>query len=170
MTMAIQLKPAPRNNMPIETYTEDKVAQNQVADRSKSFLISLSSGIEFGLELKETRGVSSFGRIIPIPGTARTIIGVTYFRGGIEAAVDLGALWNMASLNLTKRSRAVLVEAEGRRAVLIVDSLVDLIDCDPGDLDLEKTNWLLTGQIGEINKNERKIPLISAALLLQSIA
>ncbi len=156
--------------MSIEINTGNEEAPDQIKSDSRSLLIALSSGVEFGLELKDTRGVSSFGRIIPIPGTAPAILGVTYFRGGIEAAVDLGVVWNGSSIRNSSKSRAILIEAEGRRAVLIVDTLIDLYDCNPSDLNLNHNVWPLTGQIGEINFSERKAPFISVALLLQSIA
>ncbi len=155
--------------MPDEISTGDTESPQPITKNLHSFLIGRSSGIEFGLDLTETRGVSTFGRIIPIPGTAPSIIGLTYFRGGIEAAIDLGLVWSNSSALITSESRAVLIEVEGRRAVLVVDSLLDLFDCGPNDLRIDEGKYRLTGQIGEIRKDGSQVPLISAALFLQSI-
>lgn len=135
----------------------------------KSFIICQSSGIVFALYLDETRGVSTLGRIIPTPGTAKSVVGLTYFRGGIEAAIDLGEIWNTKSLD-NPSSHAVLVEAGGRRAVIIVENLIDLFDSNSELENLGKSGKELIGQVGSILFNRRKTPVISALLLLQSIA
>jgi len=135
----------------------------------KSFIISQSSGIVFALHLDETRGVSTIGRIIPTPGTAPSITGLTYFRGGIEAAVNLGEIWKTKSSE-KPGGHAILVEAGGRRAVLIVEDLIDLFDSNSELENLGEAGKELIGQVGSIQFNGRKIPVISALLLLQSIA
>jgi len=82
-----------------------------------------------GLPLQESRGVSIPGRVTPIPGSPATLAGLLYFRGGIEAVIDLARVWGDPSPRRTPRSRAVLIEAEGMRGVIIFDELWDLAEC-----------------------------------------
>ncbi len=138
-------------------------------DNYRSFLISSAAKVEFCLDLADTRGVSTIGKIIPIPGTVKSIVGLTYFRGGIEAAVDLRQIWEASLDEVEKITHAVLVEAEGRRAVLLVDSLIDLYNCNPVEASSQYATSSFIGQDGEIKFNGRTIPIISAGLLLKSI-
>jgi len=78
------------------------------------------------LPLADARGVETPGKITTIPGSPPTLAGLTYFRGGIEAVINLPAVWGEAASPRRASARAVLIEAEGMRGILIFDELLDI--------------------------------------------
>lgn len=151
----------------------------------------------FAISLSHCRGVAPAGRVTPIPGAPAAIAGLVYFRGGIEAAVDLRVVWGDPPSPPGHDARAVLIEAEGMRAVLLVDHLLDLFDAPQSALtsgngsnppyppfnrrggfilpfnrrgEHSGSAEALVGVAGHILWNDRDVALLSAARLLHHLS
>ncbi|MFH0765857.1 MAG: chemotaxis protein CheW [Calditrichota bacterium] len=83
-------------------------------------------GVLVGLPVKFVKGVDRVNQATSLPETPGFITGLIYFRGGIEAAVDLGVILGGDKFTRSDKSRAVLTEAEGLRGAVIFDELLDM--------------------------------------------
>lgn len=120
------------------------------------------------LELSQVRGVGQIGKIVPLPGAPHGVAGLVFFRGGIEAALDLKAIWESGQQLPSATTLAALVEAEGLRAVLLFDALTDMIDIAPVSLiEFDDNAKLLAGVTGRFVLPSSEIWLVSPARLLR---
>lgn len=156
--------------MPVYNNNLDISIPLETPDAKRLFLVGKAADQEFAIDLKEARGVATVGKIIEVPGANESISGLTYFRGGVEAVVDLAMVWGKGRIIENKQSRVVLVEADGRRAVIMVEELFDLFSSNPQNVTEEANAYELIGQVGTVLWNEVSIPLISASKILQSIS
>jgi chemotaxis signal transduction protein len=93
-----------------------------------TYLIGRVRDCLIALPINVVKGVNRLGHLTPLPGSPGPIAGVLYFRGGIEAAIDVGMIWGKESLISTKKSMQVLVESEGLRGVFLFDVLLDMVE------------------------------------------
>lgn len=82
------------------------------------------------IPLEFTRGVASTVKVTPLPGSLDEVRGLVFLHGGIEALIDLNIVRSRQPTHTTTTSRLVLVEAEGRRAVLLVDDAVEMVNAN----------------------------------------
>jgi len=94
-------------------------------------LIGRIRGVLTGLPVKFIKGIDHFSPPTPLPEMPQFMAGLIYFRGGIEAAVDLGILLGGDKFAFAEKSRAVLTEAEGLRGVVLFDELIDMPVLNP---------------------------------------
>ena len=117
--------------------------------------------------LSDSRGVSIPGKVTPIPGAPLSLAGLIYFRGGIEAVVNLAAVWGEERGALAESSRAILLESEGMRAVVIFDDLLDLYDCRKSELRESRSG--LAGITSLFDWQGKDVALLSGSELLRYV-
>ncbi len=138
-------------NLAITTFIKARVADTLVA-----------------LPIGDAKGVSVPGKVTRIPGAAPDLAGLIYFRGGIEAAIDLGQIWRGVPALNQPTARAVLIESEGVRVVVIFDELLDLLDLDSESIKPEVGG--LPGIAGRVEWGGEEMLLFSSQLLFQRLA
>lgn len=74
-----------------------------------------------------------------VPGTKPGIRGVMILRGDVEVVLDVRTLLGLPRIHLVPRCRVVMVERDGVRAGLLVDSVEDVAGFPPDHpLDVER--------------------------------
>jgi chemotaxis signal transduction protein len=120
------------------------------------------------LSITDARGVSTASKLTRIPGSSQTIAGLVYFRGGIEAIIDLSAIWNGREGSSNQNGRAVLIEAEGMRGVILFDRLWDLFDSPKSSI--KQYEGSMPGIIGTVVWRERELLVIGGSELLRYLS
>jgi len=137
------------------------------ADLTISLIIGSIGRRLAAVQLSDSRGVSIPGKVTSIPGAPLSLSGLVYFRGGIEAVVNLAAVWGETSVNFPTTARSVLLEAEGMRAVVIFDELLDLYDCPKNDL--RSSDIELAGISSVFDWRGKEVFLLSGSELLRYV-
>lgn len=78
------------------------------------------------LPISEVKGIELAPPITKLPNSMPILAGLVYFRGGIEAAVDLRSILNNEPFTHNSATRAALIEKQGVRAVVLLDEIVDM--------------------------------------------
>ncbi len=134
-----------------------------------TYLVGQIAERAVAVELSQVRGVGRLEKIVKLPGAPKGIIGLMFFRGGIEPVLDLSVIWDNAKFTSNKNSMVALIEAESLRGLLLFDALTDMIDIQP-DLvkPLEDNKTYPIGLDGEFELQDKVFWIISPTKLLRS--
>ena len=79
---------------------------------------------EYALPVRCVPEVGERGEITPVPGAPAPVIGVRNLRGEVLPVFDLAAA--LGAPDSGSGERIVVVEADGRRAALVVDAVIEV--------------------------------------------
>ncbi|WP_017756811.1 chemotaxis protein CheW [Calidifontibacillus oryziterrae] len=96
------------------------------------------------LAIEEVIEIIRMQTISNVPGVKDYIPGMINLRGKIIPVIDLHKRYNMSDLEITKKTRMVIVQNEGEDIGLIVDEVTMVIDVEEKDIEqtLEMFNSL----------------------------
>ncbi|WP_208346064.1 chemotaxis protein CheW, partial [Aetokthonos hydrillicola] len=81
----------------------------------------------FGINLKWVREFTNIYQITPIPCCPRHIVGNMNLRGEILTLVDIRPLFNLPIINISKSSKAMVVQVEDIVAGIVVEDVCDVM-------------------------------------------
>ncbi len=134
-------------------------------------------GRRCGVDLRLVQAVIPLGPVTPVPMAPPAIAGAVNVRGEVAAVIDLALLLGSAPATPRQGGLALLVEAEGCRAVVCADRVEEVSEVPvdaaslnpegqsfggpPGPLLLVDLAALLRRLIGEVAAAARSAPLLS---------
>jgi purine-binding chemotaxis protein CheW len=93
----------------------------------------------FGLPIAIVREIVRVPEITPVPNAPEYIEGVINLRGRIIPVVDLRKRFGQEATALSKKSRVVVVELNGRAVGLIVNSASEVLRLPPSEIEKPHT-------------------------------
>jgi purine-binding chemotaxis protein CheW len=98
-------------------------------------IVGLRVGEElFGVPIALVREIVRMPRITAVPNTPDYVEGVINLRGKIISVVDLRKRFGGANLELTKKTRVVVLEIDNRTVGLIVDAASEVLKIPPSEI------------------------------------
>ncbi len=110
----------------------------------------------YGQDIRHIQEVNRAQSITEVPGAPEYILGVINLRGSVIPVMDLRRRLGMPTVQLTKKSRVIVIEFEGSRLGLLVDSVHHVLDIpygrisDPPESTITERNRFING-IGQID-------------------
>jgi purine-binding chemotaxis protein CheW len=80
------------------------------------------AGEHYALPVDDVLEVAEYGEVAPVPGAPATVLGVRNLRGNVLAVLDMAVVFNIERAGSPQR--IAVVEQEGRKAGLAVDSVI----------------------------------------------
>lgn len=96
-------------------------------------LVFSLGGQGYALELRWVREVVTLGHVTPVPLAPPAVLGLVNLQGAIAPVLDAGPLADAARSGAAQGDSAVVVDVEGVRAALRVDSVDEVSSLPPGD-------------------------------------
>ena len=102
---------------------DNKVATaNDDVDESKPWLTFLVDNETYAVDALETQEVLQQNQVTPVPGAAPHILGVINVRGAIVTVVDARSVLGRPLVEVTEKTRIILIEAHDERQGLLVEN------------------------------------------------
>lgn len=98
------------------------------------FLTFTLGSEEYGVEILKVQEIKGYSAITPIPNTPPYIKGVLNLRGTVIPVVDLRGKFSLKEVEYNKFTVIVVVVVRGRVMGLIVDTVSDVLNIDPGEI------------------------------------
>lgn len=99
-------------------------------------VVGLRIGREtFGIPISLVREIVRVPEITAVPNAPNYVEGVINLRGKIISVIDLRKRFGDPNLELTKKTRVVVVELESRTIGLVVNSASEVLKISPSDIE-----------------------------------
>lgn len=99
-------------------------------------VVGLRIGREtFGIPISLVREIVRVPEITAVPNAPNCVEGVINLRGKIISVIDLRKRFGDPNLELTKKTRVVVVELESRTIGLVVNSASEVLKISPSDIE-----------------------------------
>lgn len=99
-------------------------------------IVGLRIGREtFGIPIALVREIVRVPEITSVPNAPSYVEGVINLRGKIISVIDLRKRFGDPDLELTKKTRVVVVEIENRTVGLVVNSASEVLKLSPSDIE-----------------------------------
>lgn len=80
-----------------------------------------------GINIHGIRGINRVGAITPVPDAPEMVAGVVNLRGDVVTVVNLRSILQLPSIELTSRTRLLIVQSEAESIGLLVDRVADVV-------------------------------------------
>ena len=101
--------------------------ERDTREEVRQFLSFTVGSEEYGVELPRVREVIRIRGITRLPKTARFVKGIINLRGEVIPIVDLREKFGLEAAETTTTTRVMVVEAEGKRMGMVVDSASQVV-------------------------------------------
>ena len=81
-----------------------------------------------GIDLNHIHEINRLVDVTPVPHAHKAVRGVINLRGDVVSVVDLRAILGLAPLEITNRTRNVIVNSRDERIGLLVDRIADVVN------------------------------------------
>ncbi|HKW88046.1 MAG TPA: chemotaxis protein CheW [Candidatus Acidoferrales bacterium] len=99
-------------------------------------IVGLRIGREtFGIPIALVREIVRVPQITAVPNAPAYVEGVINLRGKVISVIDLRKRFGDPNLELTKKTRVVVVEIENRTVGLVVNSASEVLKLSPSDIE-----------------------------------
>ncbi len=82
----------------------------------------------YAIELEGVREILRINKILPVPGSADFILGITNIRGSVVTVIDGRSRFNLPAKQQDELSRIVVLEYMDEVIGVVVDSVADVVD------------------------------------------
>lgn len=89
---------------------------------------------EYGIDILQVQEILKIPKITKLPKSKAHILGVIDLRGKVIPIIDLGKKFGIIA-DLTRSSRAIVVDIDGRQVGLAIDSVSHVVKVDSGDIE-----------------------------------
>lgn len=93
------------------------------------FLIAQIAGRTVAIESSQVESVVDIAAVVPVPRTARQVLGLAALRSRVVTVIDTHAALGLAAAE-RPATRAVITRADGHHYAVLVDSLEDVAPFD----------------------------------------
>ncbi len=90
----------------------------------------------YAVEVKKVREILRIHNIVPVPGAADYVLGITNIRGSVVTVIDGRSRMHLTQKKQDKLSRVVIIEYYNEFIGIVVDSVADVIDLPASAIDI----------------------------------
>lgn len=116
------------NNMRLpESGMREEILVREAGGREELHLVTFSLGERYGVDIAQVQEIIRVGNITVVPNCPSYMDGVINLRGKILPVLNLRRKLGIAGAGVTKNSRIVVTEVNGKLLGLLVDSVSHVI-------------------------------------------
>jgi purine-binding chemotaxis protein CheW len=93
-----------------------------------------------GVDIHQVEEINRLIDITPVPHAPRYVCGAVNLRGEVVTVVDLREILGLEKVEITQRTRTVVVNSKGEQIGLLVDRIADVIRVLPDEIDSPPAN------------------------------
>ena len=97
------------------------------------------NGDSYALPLEAVKRVIHAVYITPIPRAPEIVTGIINIEGTVIPVIDLRKCFRLPPVKLHPDHRFIIANSATRKVALIADSVGEVMECKPGDIENEKT-------------------------------
>ncbi len=94
-----------------------------------------------GIDIRQVEEINRFVEVTSIPQAPDYVLGVLNLRGNVVTVLDLRKMLGLKTPPADRRSRNVIVQDDGERVGLLVDSVADVLTIATRDIDPIPSNF-----------------------------
>ncbi len=112
----------------ITLYEEDIYEKVEPKEETRQFVVFRESSEWYALEVIKVRGITKIDKITWLPSAPGYIAGIVNLRGNILSVTDLKSIFGLAPVELTEKSRLIVIESGLLETGLLVDEVACVAD------------------------------------------
>jgi len=89
---------------------------------------------EYGIDILQVQEILKIPKVTKLPKSSNHVLAVIVLRGRVIPIIDLGKKFGIVS-NLSKASRAIVVNIEGKQIGLAIDSVSHVVKVDSTEIE-----------------------------------
>lgn len=89
---------------------------------------------EYGIDILQVQEILKIPKVTKLPKSSSHVLGVIDLRGRVIPIIDLGKKFGIIS-DLSKSSRAIVVNIEGKQVGLAIDSVSHVVKVDSNEIE-----------------------------------
>ena len=126
-------------------------------------------GEVYGINVLQVQEVLKYTEIAPVPGAPEYILGIINLRGNVVTVIDTRHRFGLAPVEDLDDTRIIIVEADSKVVGIMVDSVSEVIQLSPSDID-DPPNLTSTDSakyfMGVVNSEDSLLVLVDLDRLL----
>ncbi len=95
-------------------------------DPSKNLVGFVVADVSYAVPIAGVREISNPLVVVELPHASPSVLGVTDYRGAVIPVIDLRARFGLPALEVTRRTKWIVVTVENRLAALAVDAVTEV--------------------------------------------
>lgn len=103
-------------------------------DPSKSLVGFILAQVSYAVPIAAVREISNPLTVVELPHAPRSVVGVADYRGAVIPVVDMRARFGLPALEVTRRTKWIVVEIRHRLAALAVDAVTEVFGTSGAEL------------------------------------
>ncbi len=89
----------------------------------------------YGINVMQVQEVLREIEVAPVPGAPDYVTGIINLRGNIVSVIDARRRFGLPPVDSTPLTRIVVIEAQHQIIGILVDSVAEVVDIDPADVE-----------------------------------
>ena len=89
----------------------------------------------YGIDVMQVQEVLRVTEVAPVPGAPSYVIGIINLRGNVVTIIDTRQCFGLPSREIDDSTRIVIIEAEKQTIGIVVDSVSEVVDVKPDDVE-----------------------------------
>jgi purine-binding chemotaxis protein CheW len=103
-------------------------------DPSKNLVGFVIADVSYAVPIAAVREISNPLMVVELPHASPSVVGVTDYRGVVIPVIDMRARFSLPPLEVTRRTKWIVVTVEDRLAALAVDAVTEVFGASGADL------------------------------------
>jgi purine-binding chemotaxis protein CheW len=95
-------------------------------DPSKDFVGFVVGEVEYAIAIARVKEIANPLEIVNLPHAPPAVVGVADYRGDVLPVIDLRLRFGLPSVDVTRRTKWIVVDVFGRLAALVVDAVTEV--------------------------------------------
>ncbi len=92
-------------------------------------------GEKYGINVMRVQEVLRMSEIAPVPGAPDFVLGIINLRGNVVTVIDTRKRFGLPHQEADDATRIMIIEADGQVVGILVDSVAEVIDLKPDDME-----------------------------------
>jgi purine-binding chemotaxis protein CheW len=103
-------------------------------DPSKNLVGFVIADVSYAVPIAAVREISNPLVVVELPHASPSVIGVTDYRGSVITVIDMRVRFGLPALEVTRRTKWIVVNVENRLAALAVDAVTEVFGASGAEL------------------------------------
>jgi purine-binding chemotaxis protein CheW len=103
-------------------------------DPSKNLVGFVIANVSYAVPIAAVREISNPLLVVELPHAPSSVIGVADYRGAVIPVIDMRARFGLPALEVTRRTKWIVVNVENRLAALLVDGVSEVFGASGTEL------------------------------------
>ena len=100
--------------------------QRQRHDPSKNLVGFIVGEVHYAVSIHRVREIANPLQLVTLPKAPRAVTGVADYRGEVVPVIDLRIRFGLEGEEVTRRTKWIVVDVEGRFVALVVDAVTEV--------------------------------------------